>query len=238
MKKIFIALLALLLVFGFTGCQKKEDPNKKSEGVMTYAEFAAAPLDSKVTIETYVQGKQSWWDGKGTFYTQDGEGGYFLYEMACSEAEYNKLTPGTKIRVTGTKAAWAGEVEIVDAKYEILEGNYVATALDVTNLLGTDKLVEKINLFVSLKGLTVKDYGNGQAFEYKDTVGKTDDLYVKFEKNGVEFEFCVEFYLTGKDTDVYKAVEGLKIGDVVDIEGFLYWYNNPNVHMTKVTPAK
>ena len=105
MKKLLIALLALTMLFSFAGC-KKEDPNKKSEGVMTYAEFAAAPLDSEVTVETYVQAKQSWWDNKGTFYTQDGEGGYFLYEMRCSEDEYNKLTPGTKIKVKGTKSAW------------------------------------------------------------------------------------------------------------------------------------
>ena len=95
-----------------------------------------------------------------------------------------------------------------------------------------------MNLFISMKGLTVKDYGNGKAFEYKNAENKTDDLYVKFDKDGKEYEFCVEFYLCNNDTDVYKAVEGLKIGDVVDIEGFLYWYNVPNVHMTKVTPSK
>jgi len=238
MKKLFIALLALTLIFSFAGCTKKEDPNKKSEGVMTYAEFVAAKDDTEVTIETYVQAKQSWWDNAGTFYTQDGEGGYFLYGMRCTQDEYNKLTPGTKIRVKGTKSTWAGEVEIIDATYEIIEGQYVAKALDVTNLLGTDKLEEKMNLFISLKGLTVKDYGNGKAFEYKNPENKTDDLYVKFEKDGKEYEFCVEFYLCDNNTDVYKAVEGLKIGDVVDIEGFLYWYNVPNVHMTKVTPAK
>ena len=235
MKKLFISLLALLLVFSFAGCTKKEDPNKKSEGVMTYAEFVAAPLESKVTIETYIQGKQSWWNNKGTFYTQDGQGGYFLYEMPCTEEEYNKLTVGTKIKVTGTKTEWGGEVEIVDTTFQILEGKYEAKATDVTSLLGTDKLAEKMNLFISLKGLKVKDYGNGKAFEYKNPENKTDDLYIKFEKDGKEYEFCVEFYLCNNETEVYKAVEALNIGDVVDIEGFLYWYNGPNVHITKVS---
>ncbi len=44
----------------------------------------------------------------------------------------------------------------------------------------------------------------------------------------------MEFYLCGKDTDVYKAVEGLQVGDRVDLEGFLYWYNGPNLHTTGI----
>ena len=96
--------------------------------VMTYEEYAAAELDTEVTVETYVQAKQSWWEDKATVYTQDENGAYFLYEMACSEEDYAKLVPGTKIRVNGYKAEWAGEVEIVDATFEILEGNFVAEA--------------------------------------------------------------------------------------------------------------
>ena len=34
----------------------------------------------------------------------------------------------------------------------------------------------------------------------------------------------MESYLCGADTDVYKAVKNLKVGDTVDLEGFLYWY--------------
>ena len=41
--------------------------------------------------------------------------------------------------------------------------------------------------------------------------------------------------LCGPDTDVYKAVKELKVGDVVDLEGFLYWYEGPNPHITAVT---
>ena len=109
---------------------------EKSEGVMTYAEYAAAELDTEVVVETYVQAKQSWWEDKATLYTQDQDGGYFIYELPCSEEEYEKLTPGTKIKVTGYKAEWSGEVEIIDATYEIEEGNYVAEPVDVTTYLG------------------------------------------------------------------------------------------------------
>ena len=70
----------------------------KSEGVMSYADYDAAALDSEVVVETYVQAKQSWWEDKATFYTQDQDGAYFIYEMACSQEDYDKLTPSTKNR--------------------------------------------------------------------------------------------------------------------------------------------
>ncbi|MBO7634607.1 MAG: hypothetical protein J6S72_09575, partial [Lachnospiraceae bacterium] len=96
-----------------------DDPSKKGEGVMTYAEYAAAALDTQVVVETYVQAKQSWWDNKATVYTQDADGAYFLYSMACSQEDFDKLVPGTKIKVTGYKSEWSGEVEITDATFEI-----------------------------------------------------------------------------------------------------------------------
>ena len=227
MKRIVLLVLASLMVLSLVACGAKGDINAKSEGVMTYAEYAAAALDSDVVIETYIQGKQSWWDNKGTFYTQDGQGGYFLYEMPCTEEEYNKLTVGTKVKVTGYKAEWSGEVEIVDAKFEILEGTYIAEPTDVTALLGKDELIEKQNMLVSFSCLTIEkvEYKNGEP---------GDDIYVTVSKDGASYDFCVEIYLTGADTDVYKAFADLKQGDVVDMEGFLYWYNGVNTHITAV----
>ena len=99
-----------------------------AQDVMTYDEYMAADLDTQVTVETYVQAKQSWWEDKATVYSQDENGAYFLYNMACTQEDYEKLTPGTKIRVTGYKAEWSGEIEITDATFEIVYGNYVAEA--------------------------------------------------------------------------------------------------------------
>ena len=48
----------------------------------------------------------------------------------------------------------------------------------------------------------------------------------------------MEFYLCGNDTETYKAVEALEVGDVVDVEGFLYWYEGVNTHITAVRPAE
>ena len=229
MKKFLTVLLMLTLVLSLVACGgEKFDPSAKSEGVMTYAEYDAAELDADVVIEAYVQAKQSWWDNKATVYLQDPDGAYFAYEMACSEEDYAKLVVGTKIKVTGYKGAWAGEVEIMDGSFEIMEGTWVAEALDVTALLGTDELIKHQNEFVKFEDLTI------EAIEYKN--GEPgDDIYVTVSKDGASYSFCVERYLTGPETDVYKAFAELAAGDVVDIEGFLYWYEGVNTHITAVS---
>ena len=197
-------------------------------GVLSYDEYAAAKLNQHVVIEAYVQAHQSWWGNKVTVYAADENGGYFIYELACSEEDAAKLVPGAKIRVNGYKAEWAGEVEIVDATFEFVDGDpFIADAKDVTALLGTEELINYQNQFVSFKGLTV------ESISFKNDGG--DDIYVNISLNGVTYGFCVERYLTGPDTEVYQTVSGLKTGDVVDVEGFLYWYEGVNTHITSVT---
>ncbi len=249
MKRIgFIVLAALMALSCFSCVTAPEDINKKSEGVMTYAQYAEAALESEVNIEAYVQAKQGHWtDDKGvskaTFYLQDGEGAYFVYDMPCSKEDYDKMAVGAKVRVKGYKAEWSGEVEIIDATYEILEGNYVAAAKDVTALLDSEELIQSQNMFVSFKGMTVaasKDAdGNDVAYLYKwDGSGSEgDDLYFNVSLGDKTYNFVVESYLCGADTDVYKAVKDLKIGDKIDLEGFLYWYNGANPHITAVKAA-
>ena len=207
--------------------------------LMSHADYAAAELEAPVYVETYVQATQSWWDNKITIYAQSQDGAYFIYNAACSEEDAAKLVPGTKIAVKGFKAEWSGEVEITDATIEILEGDtFVAEAFAATELLAKEELIDHQNEKVAFKGLTVAAQDDGAAFNYKNAENKTDDLYVRFTKDDGTYNFCVEFYLCNNDTEVYKAVEALQVGDVVDIEGFLYWYNGANVHMTALTKAE
>lgn len=244
MKKLATFVLTLTLALSLVGCAggpKADDPSVKSEGVMTHEEYVAAALDTEVVIEAYVQAKQSWWENQATVYAQDADGAYFMYNMACSEEDYEKLTTGTKIKVTGYKAEWAGEVEIVDATFEILEGNYVAEVTDVTSLLGTDELIAHQNEYVAFKGMTVEPSidadGNEVAFLYNwDGSGQDgNDLYFNVSLDGQTYTFTVESYLCDNTTDVYAAVKELQIGQTVDMEGFLYWYEGVNPHITAVT---
>ena len=244
MKKIIAMLLTLVMVLSFAACAAQPAPetepstepvteNVVDSNVMTYEEYLAADLDTEVVIETNVQATQSWWDNKITVYCQDEVGAYFLYELACSEEDAAKLVPGTRIRVTGFKAEWGGEIEIMDGTFEFVEGadmTYVG-AEDFTELLGTEELVNQQNKLGAFYGLTV------ESITYKnDEPG--DDIYLDMSLNGATYTFCVERYLTGPETEVYTTVSALNVGDVVNVEGFLYWYEGPNPHITWIGLAE
>lgn len=221
MKKLTALVLAVVFALSLTACG--------GEKGMTYAEYTAAAVDSEVTVDVYVQATQSWWDNKITVYAADKDGGYFIYNMECSEEDSKKLTPGTKIQVKGHKGEWAGEVEVVDGTFTVLSGkSFIAEAKDVTDKLGTDEIANFQNQLVSFKDMTVENvtYKNDQP---------GDDIYVTLSKDGNSYDFCLEYYLNGSDADFYNLVGGLTAGQTVDVEGYLYWYEGLNPHITKVT---
>lgn len=268
MKKMLVLALALAMSLSAIGCAKTGTGETTQEqtaadaetetsdadaeetedaaapaDVMTYEEYMAAELDTQVCIETYVQAKQSWWEDQATVYGQGEDGAYFMYNMACTEDDYALLTQGTKIRVTGYKAEWSGEVEIMDGTFEFVEGGdtYVAPAVDVTALLGTDELINYQNQFAAFNGLTIEaagqdEDGNDVAFLYNWDGSGTDgdDLYFNASYEGETYTFTVESYLCDNTTDVYAAVKALEIGQTVDMAGFLYWYEGVNPHITSV----
>ena len=238
MKKFIAMLMAMLMLLACGAMAEEAAPAEeaavaieaKSEGVMTYAEYTAAAIDDPVVLECYVQATQSWWDNKITVYAADQEGAYFLYELACSQEDAAKMVPGTKIKVTGFKGAWADEVEVMDGTFEFVEGgiNYIAEPVDLTAVLGTEELINYQNQLAVFKGMTVK------AIEFKN--GEPgDDIYVTLTLGEGEYSFCVERYLPDPETEVYKTVSALQAGDVVDVTGFVYWYNGVNTHITAVT---
>lgn len=226
------------LVFTHTS---NEDVLAKGEGVMSYEDFAAAELDDEVVIEGYLQAKQAYSEqyGNTSLYLQDGKGGYFVYRIACTKDEYETLEIGRKLKITGFKAEWSGEVEITDASFELERGEYLFRAEDVTALLGTEELIEKQNLLVSIKGATVSESEGGAAWLYGwDGSGEEgSDLYFNVEIDGKPYTFLVESDLCGPGTEVYEKVKTLEVGDTVNLTGFLYWYEGPNPHIITVRSA-
>lgn len=205
------------------------DPTVKEEGTMTYAEYDAAAIDDEVVVEFFVQAIQDLdWKGAVSIYGQDPDGAYFVYEMPCEAETVAKLVPGTRVKVTGYKGAYAGEVEVVDCTLEILEGTWLAEAADLTDLLASDELIAHQNQLSIFKGMTVKSLSYKQ-----DDYDK--DIYVTLTKDGVDYDFCVENNLTDPDTAVYQDVAALAEGDVIDVTCFLYWWNGPNPHITSIT---
>ncbi len=273
MKKLLTVLLGVLMVLSLAGCAKKDeapetpdapvvepfDPNAKSEGVMTYAQYANAAMGDEVLIEGFVQAAQSYWNG-AKLYLADPDGAYFVYcdgkgeDINISEDDFAKVVTstdysegwkgtgtGAKVQVKGIKSEWSGEVEIIEAVVTVLDSEtWFAQPEDVTAILADPSLADKMNRCVTFTGMTVepsKDAaGNDVAFLYNwDGSGEPgSDLYFNVSVDGNTYNFVVESYLCYDGSDVYEAVEALNIGDVVDLTGFLYWYNGANPHIVSV----
>lgn len=253
MKKFLALLLAAMMVLSLAACTPTkpteteapqttteadttvedttaEDTTEEAQGVMTYAEYAAANVDDAVTVMFTVQATQSWWDNKITVYGADEDGAYFCYNMACSEEAAKNLV-GSVICVTGFKAEYAGELELAaEATFEFVDGGtpYVAEAKDLTDKIASEELIDYQNQLATFKGLTVKSVSKKES-------DSDPDLYLCCELDGAEYNFCVENYLCGPSTEVYQTVAALTEGQVVDVTGFLYWYNGMNPHVTAVT---
>lgn len=205
--------------------------------------FKAAQDGEEVTVETYIQAKfyyNAW--GNFNFYAQDSEGAYYGYRYYCTEAEYNAIEIGQKVKITGKKASYAGEVEFGEAtiSIELLDGNWKATPIDVTKYAGTASMIDYQNRYIKYTNLTVvPENDSGEAVRYK---GENDDIYfVGTTPDGVKVNFCVESDFTNSSTDVYKKVGTLKVGDKIDVEGFCNWWDEEhggtgaNPHVTKLT---
>lgn len=248
MKKLLTIMLSVLMVFGLTACGKDENDNNTdgptnggNEVVEVtakddYASFMAADVDAEVEVLMYVQAHQAWWekDGQGvmTLYGMDKDGGYFVYEAKMGKETADSIKEGTLVKVTGVKAEWAGEVEIMDATVEVLGETKTFEATDVTDVVAdSEKLAEYMNQKVAMKGLEVVEVTT------KDSESDPD-LYITCKLGDTEVNLCVENYLTGPDTEVYMTGKDLTAGTIIDVEGFLYWYEGANPHVTSISVVK
>lgn len=217
--------------------------------VLSYAEYVATADGETVTISGIISGRCTFDTSKNaaSFYLQDQDGGYYIYNLPCTATEYEEtLTVGTEIKVTGYKTSWSGEVEIggsqsgEEATFEV-----IGTGSVEPKLVTMDGLVDVPNQYVKLENLTVVGQTDANentlaCFHNWDNSGTSSigtDLYYTVTDGTTTYQFVVEAWLenTQYGSETYQAVEGLSIGDIINIEGFAYTYNNPQVQTTKVT---
>ena len=217
--------------------------------VLSYAEYVATADGETVTISGIISGRCTFDTSKNaaSFYLQDQDGGYYIYNLPCTATEYEEtLTVGTEIKVTGYKTSWSGEVEIAgsqageEATFEV-----IGTGSVEAKLVTMDGLADVPNQYVKLENLTVVGQTDANentlaCFHNWDNSGTSSigtDLYYTVTDGTTTYQFVVEAWLenTQYGSETYQAVEGLSIGDIINIEGFAYTYNNPQVQTTKVT---
>lgn len=213
--------------------------NVSSEPVISYSEFLSADDSRPVTIESYLQEKQAWSEGRTNIHLQDEAGAYYIYNLPCSQEEYDGLKRGQKLRIQGYKTEFSGQIQITDAVFSVLDGVYVAEAEDISDLLNTDELYLRLNRNVRFHAMTVEPMFDGvSAFYYgwdNSGTAKVSDLYFTASNGKESLTFLVKTQMSGNDSDVYRTAENLRVGDVVDLVGILCWYNGPQPLVTSIS---
>ncbi len=239
-RKAVLLILALALMLPAVPAAAEE------AGVMTWREFQAGEFFEPVTVDTYVQGFSAWSDWSVSFYTQGPDGAYFISTDISPQELAEFMVPGLAIRVSGTKSQLGNLSVIEDPSFAVRDAEpWIAEAEDMTDLLGMDGLRDYQVHRVVFRGLTmepsrIKGSDAEYAFLYEDDGSgsheKNSDLYFRASLDGDVYTFKVETDVVGagNDSEVYRAVEDLEIGDVVDLEGFLYWYYDMEPHITSV----
>lgn len=248
MKKRNILLggaFALLGLCALASCGKKEDDKKEEATALSYAEYVAAADGDYVTIDGYVSGRCTWWGDAASFYLQDDDGGYYIYNLPCTQDQYNNdLKVGQKISVTGQKGSWSGEVEILgqpdgdeEATWEKLEGT---KTYDPIALNSIEDMANHPNQLVKLQ---VQIASNGATVTGGEPTSGVDLLYnVKNPKteDATQYTFYLESYneLSQYSTDpasIYQTVLNYKAGEVYEVVGYAYSYNGPQLHTISST---
>ena len=265
MKKLLSLILAFVLVFALAACSQGGSPannsnNSENSGsntikpedvaAMSYNDYIAAAEGANVVIEGYVQkfAYNKDFHYVSMFIRDDDGGVYYAYHAVCSEEQAAKLAVGAHVKVSGKKASWSGEIEVGEGCiFDILEGNKVFEANDISDKLTDLAILElMMNQKVAVKGLRVEESidasGNIVPYLYNwdgsGAAGANNDLYLTLSSGSTTYTYCVESEEDPETSETYKAVTALHVGDIIDLEGMLYWYNGPNVHLNSISVTK
>ena len=110
------------------------------------------------------------------------------------------------------------------------QGKLEARISEIEDILSRAKLIDEDALSTDViqmgSKVTIKDIEFGDVYKYQ-IISSTSTSKDK----GVD-------YLTSDESPVAKALIGHKAGDIVDVEGFIYWYEGVNTHITAVSAAE
>ena len=234
MKKILALVLALAMLLCVAVAEEST--------ATAFDAYTAAELDSEVTVTAYIQGTAyNPTYGNICLYLADEDGAYYVYRAACDDALAEQLYEGVLVTVKGFKSAWAGEVEIVDATIEVVDTDELVTfeAIDITELMDAEDLDILMNSLVAIYGAEVVAYNEaGDAFSYgwdgSGAAGMNSDLYFTLKVGENTYTMTVESDEMAEGSDAYELVTQFTVGQIVDLEGFLYWYNGAQIHVNKI----
>lgn len=187
---------------------------------LTWAEFTATEDEKAVVIKGVITGIVNT-SSKHELYLQDNDGGYYVYNLPVEEME--GLANGMEIRVRGTRDTYYDVNQVVDATVEVINSTPVTVEpLDITDIytaadtLGTDELIAKQSMLVTLKGVTVLGQ-NASDQTYFDFILGEKKSYVRISSSACIFSEA--------DQTAFKNTVADKIGFTADVVGLVSFYN-------------
>ena len=229
--------VAFLGLFAVVSCGKKEDEND----VLSYEEYIETNDGEYVTIDGYISGRCTWWDDVASFYLQDDEGGYYIYNLPCTQEQYNNdLKVGQKISVTGQKSSWEGEVEILgkpdgedQATWKKLKGTKTYEPIELNSI---EDMTNHKNQLVKLQvQITSNETTTANGAAPAAGVDLMYNVSNPSNTGGANYTFYLESYneLSQYSTDeesVYQTVLNFDKYDIYEVVGYAYTYKGPQLH--------
>jgi len=213
----------------------------------TYREFVESAPESDIIVEGYLQFLvYNAKDKNACLFISNDDGSFYSHNAVCDDELAERLARGVKVRVTGRKALSEGFHQIADgAEIEILEGSRIYPPVDISaNLNNIDEMtrLQASGVKISNAKVVPQDLdGEEVSFLYgpdgSGAAGTGSDLYLRLQSEGIDGEYTVIVKAdeTSEDSDVYRAVTALANDATVDIEGFMFWSDGPQVHVYSIT---
>ena len=79
-------------------------------------------------------------------------------------------------------------------------------------------------------------YVNDNGVVINNYIGTAAEVSIPAEIDGNKTTFVIEYWQASAE-GARETAKTLKVGDKIDVEGFLYWYNGPQTHVTGITIA-
>ena len=155
-------------------------------------------------------------------YFQDDDGGYEA-RYTCSADENLSLSPGDKIKVTGYIDFFIKK-HIVCTKLEKEEGFlYLANSFDVSDMLGTEDIKAKQNMYVCVEGLTVEEL-DGRTIIFEDIDNESYSFDASKDNQIVHLK--IESDVEAINQGINSNIQELKSGDKINVTGILQVHTN------------
>lgn len=184
--------------------------------------------------------------GNGNLYVmnEDKTGTYYVYRASMTKEEFDGLKLGDPVAVSECPSTtYKGLIESSKAVVKPIDytvptnlqpidvAALVPTPVDNEFITQNKELVYYQNTYASLTGWKITKMGSASA-----TGTSTTQTMLTLEKNGFETTVAINKDIVPLDstaaTTLFETVRGLKVGDFVDIKGFVSVYNDYQMLVT------